>query len=105
MTKYAAEHSGAYADIKDAGAEISFKKKSTTISGVALQIKGDPEEYEALKLIEKAALTLLFVAETYGEFPPLGASCEWGEMRYQVEATRKVAPDGTAILSRVVVSR
>ena len=105
MTKYAAEHSGAYADIQDAGAEVSFRKKATMISGVALQIKGDPEEYEALKLIEKAALTLLFVAETYGEFPPLGASCEWGELRYQVEATRKLAPDGTAVLSRVIVSR
>ena len=105
MTKYAAEHSGAYSDIKDAGAEVSFRKKTTTVSGVALQIRGDPEEYEALKLIEKAALTLLFVAETYGESPPLGASCEWGGMKYQVEATRKVAPDGTAVLSRVIVSR
>ena len=77
MTKYGAEHSGAYVDVKDAGAEVSFKKKTTTVSGVALQIKGDPEEYEALKLIEKATLTLLFVAETYGDSPPLGASCEW----------------------------
>ena len=105
MTKYGGEHSGAYADIKDAGAEVSFKKKTMTVSGVALQIKGDPEEYESLKLIEKAALTLLFVAETYGDTPPLGSSCEWGEMRYQVEATRKLAPDGTAVLSRVIVSR
>ena len=105
MTKYASEHSGAYSDIKDAGAEVSFKKKSTTISGVALQVKGDPEEYEALKLIEKATLTLLFVAETYGDSPPLGAFCEWGELRYQVEATRKLAPDGVSILSRVIVSR
>ena len=80
MTKYGTQITqGAYADIKDAGAEISFKKKSTTIvSGVALQIKGDPEEYEALKLIEKAALTLLFVSETYGDSPPLGSFCEWG---------------------------
>ena len=105
MTKYASEHAGAYADIQDAGAEVSFRKKTTIVSGVALQTKGDPEEYESLKLIEKAALTLLFVAETYGEFPPLGASCEWGELRYQVEATRKLAPDGTAVLSRVIVSR
>ena len=105
MTKYGAEHSGAYSDIKDAGAEVSFREKTTTVSGVALQVKGDPEEYESLKLIEKAALTLLFVAETYGESPPLGASCEWGELRYQVEATRKLAPDGTAVLSRVIVSR
>ena len=36
-------------------------KRTTIVSGVALQIKGDPEEYEALKLIEKATLTLLFV--------------------------------------------
>ena len=76
-----------------------------TVSGVALQIRGDPEEYEALKLIQKEALTLLFVAETYGESPPLGASCEWGSQRYQVEAIRKLAPDGTAVLSRVIVSR
>ena len=105
MTKYAAEHSGAYADIQDAGAEVSFTKRTTIVSGVALQVKGDPEEYEALKLIEKAALTLLFVAETYGDSPPLGAFCEWGSQRYQVEAIRKLAPDGTAVLSRVIVSR
>ena len=105
MTKYAAEHSGAYADIQATGAEVSFRKKTTIVSGVALQIRGDPEEYEALKLIEKATLTLLFVAETYGDSPPLGASCEWGELRYQVEAIRKLAPDGTAVLSRVIVSR
>ena len=105
MTKYAAEHSSVFQDIKDAGARVSFTKKTMTISGVALQVKGDPEEYEALKLIQKAALTLLFVAETYGEFPPLGASCEWGELRYQVEATRKLAPDGVPILSRVIISR
>ena len=67
--------------------------------------QGDPEEYESLKLIEKAALTLLFVSETYGDSPPLGASCEWGGLRYQVEAIRKLAPDGTAVLSRVIVSR
>ena len=105
MTKYAAEHSSAFQDIKDAGAEVSFRKKTMTVSGFALQVKGDPEEYEALKLIEKATLTLLFVAETYGDSPPLGASCEWGEMRYQVEAIRKLAPDGVSILSRVIVSR
>ena len=105
MTKYAAEHSSAFQDIKDAGARVSFTKKTMTVSEAALQIKGDPEEYEALKLIEKAALTLLFVAEIYGEFPPLGAFCEWGGLRYQVEAFRKLAPDGTAVLSRVIVSR
>ncbi len=80
MTKYATEHSGAYADIKEAGAEVSFKKKTTTISGVALQVKGDPEEYEALKLIEKAALTLLFVAETYGDSPPLRSFLRMGRV-------------------------
>ena len=105
MTKYAAEHSSAFQDIKDAGADVSFTKRTTIVSGVALQIKGDPEEYEALKLIQKEALTILFVAETYGEFPPLGASCEWGQLKYQVEASRKVAPDGVPILSRVIISR
>ena len=105
MTKYGAEHSSAFQDVKDAGAEVSFRKKTTRVSGVALQVKGDPEEYEALKLIEKAALTLLFVSETYGDSPPLGSSCEWGGLRYQVESVRKLAPDGTAILSRVIVSR
>ena len=105
MTKYGTDHAGAYADIKNAGAEVSFRKKTTTVSGSALQIRGDPEEYEALKLVQKEALTLLFVAETYGDSPLLGAFCEWGELRYQVEASRKLAPDGTAVLSRVIVSR
>ena len=39
MTKYGAEHSSAFQDVKDAGAEVSFKKKTTTVSGVALQVK------------------------------------------------------------------
>ena len=42
MTKYAAEHSSAFQDIKDAGARVSFTKKTMTVSGAALQIKGDP---------------------------------------------------------------
>ena len=57
---------------------LSRKESTTIVSGVALQVKGDPEEYEALKLIEKAALTLLFVAETYGDSPPLGAVLRMG---------------------------
>ena len=40
MTKYSAEHSSAFQDIKDAGAEVSFTKRTTIVSGVALQVRG-----------------------------------------------------------------
>ena len=120
--KYGSDHAGAYADILAAGGAITFESqtrvpdpddpnrertilRTSRIPGVAMEVKGDPREYERLKLVEKAPATLLFCAEIYGQEPPLGASCTWASERRIVKRVRKVAPDGEPILSRVVISR
>ena len=104
MGKYAGEHADALRDIETAGAEIVFSKRNTVVSGHAIQVSDD-QEYERTKLVEMETVLLLFVAETYGQVPPLGSLVDWGGLRHQVEAVEKIAPDGVAILSRVRISR
>jgi hypothetical protein len=117
MSGYATEHAGALADIQEAGAAITFTKTvrtpdpttgvasetTSTVSGHALRVRGKPETYEALSLIESAAPTLLFAPTTYGDLPLRGSTCSWGGKHRTVKDVDPLEPDGTAILARVVV--
>ena len=121
MTSYATEHTGALEDIREAGAAVTFTLtdpgtydaatdtwtggSETTVAGHAIRVKGDPERYRALELIESAAPTLLFAPTTYGDEPPIGSSVTWGGEVFVVRDSLPLEPDGTAILSRVVVSK
>jgi hypothetical protein len=102
---YTTDHASAYADVKNAGAAVTFTLASTTVAGYAIRIKGDPKKYHALKLVESEAPTLLFVPTTYGERPPLNALTTFGGTEYAVTDEEPLMPDGTAILSKVVVAR
>jgi hypothetical protein len=68
-------------------------------------VKGDPDQYRDLGLIAAQAVTLLFAPSTYGSVPDLDHSVTWGGEVYTVKDRKPLSPDGTAILSRVVVSR
>jgi hypothetical protein len=121
MTAYASDHAGAYADVASAGSAVTFTKSvqgaqdpatglftdptTVTVAGVALRVKGDPQRYRDLGLTESAAPTLLFVPATYGETPPLGATGVFGGETYTVRDVNPLAPDGTAVLAKVVVVR
>ena len=126
MSKYAAEHASALADIRDDGAAVRFvldvpgahdattgrlaAPTTVTVDGYALQVKsltrGDHRVYESLSLTPTEAPLLLFAAATYGDVPTLGAWCLWNGVRHIVRGFGDpVAPGGVPILSRVVVAR
>jgi hypothetical protein len=118
---YASDHADALAALQSAGARLTFTLKSPgeydaltdtrtepevlEAKGAAMEVKGDPEEYAALGLIRSSSVTLLFAPSTYGLAPDLaGYSVTWGGKEYVVKSTEPLAPDGNAILTRVVCS-
>lgn len=124
--RYAGEHRSALADIRAAGAAVTFTKvtpgthdsatglfgapTTTTVAGYAVQVRPksdrDRRAYEATNLTPSDAPMLLFAASTYGDAPPLGATCRWNGRVYTVRAFGdEIAPDGVPILTRPVVSR
>lgn len=116
---YAEDHASALLDLTAAGAAVTFtdtlpgtyseatdswsSPTVSTVGGYALRVTGDPKVYEALKLVEAEAVTLVFCPTTYGDVPPLNSSATWGGTAGVVRQTSPVAPDGTAILVRVVL--
>ena len=116
---YANDHAGALRDIQKAGVAVTFTKEtrvpdpltghstvtSSTIVGYAIRVVGRPKVYEALKLVESQAPTLLFAASTFGEKPDIGMTVEWGSETFTVKDVNPVAPDGNAIICRVVVAK
>lgn len=120
MADYSSDHAGALVEVKEAGAAVAFTVQQSTydpetdthtsvttssVKGYAMQVDGTPKEYERLGLTEMEAPTLLFVANRYGDTPELNAVGEWGGVRHTVKSVRPFAPDGTAILSYVIVQR
>lgn len=119
---YATEHADALDDVRAAGAPVTFTRTvhasydpegaaedaeptTTTVTGYAMRVRGRPDRYDRLTLIESQAPTLLFVPSTYGELPPLDAECTWGGKSMVVADVDPLEPDGTAILARVIVKR
>ena len=118
---YAPDHASALADVAAAGASVTFTSvtpgtydestdtwsggSSSTVTGSAVRVRGNPREDEALELIQSEAPSLLFTPTTYGQLPALNASVTWNSIVYTVRSVEPVAPDGTAILARVIVAR
>lgn len=120
MSSYLAEHAGALADLAEAGTAVTFSHTTSTytestdattapvtatVAGYALRVKGNPITYAALNLVQSEAPTLLFAPSTYGQMPVLGSSVTWGGQSYTVRDVNPLAPNGTAILCKVVVAR
>ena len=89
----------------DAATDTWGTPVTTTVTGEAVRVRGDPETYRALGLIQSENPTLLFTPATYGEAPEPGYTVEWSNVVYTVRDVNPVAPDGVMILARVVVSR
>lgn len=114
---YAADHASAVADLRDAGAAVTFTRTvqahdeatgqvtptETTIAGYAIRDTGRPDRYARLALLPSRAPTLLFAASTYGDAVALGDVVTWGGLTYTVRDIEPVAPDGTPIVASVVV--
>lgn len=89
----------------DAATDTWATPATTTITGSAIQVRGDPEVYKALGLIEYEAPTLLFVPTTYGSKVAPGYTVEWSSVTYTVRSAGHIAPDGVVIASRVVIAK
>lgn len=121
MSVYTQDHAGALADVKAAGAAVTFtlenpgtldeatglytSASSTTVSGYAVRDRGNPKTYESLSLKQSEAPTLFFTPSTFGSLPLPGYTVVWGSVTYTVRDVEPLAPDGTAIGAYVVVAR
>lgn len=76
----------------------------TTISGYALRARGDKDTYIRLGLVYAKHPTLVFAPseDDEGELPESGDTVVWAGKTYTVKEVGPVAPDGTAIMARVV---
>lgn len=80
-----------------------------TVAGHAIRTKGDALRLQALGIVERDVVVLLFTAATYGDTPRPGDTVEWpagsGARPYTVRDVDPVAPDGPSIIARVTVTR
>ena len=76
---------------------------TVVVTGNAMRIAGDPLKYEALRLVQSEAPTLLFVPDTAGELPSLGASVTFGGALYVVRDIDPLAMNGTVTAARIIV--
>lgn len=83
---------------------------TTTITGSAIQVKGDPKRYAALELVLTEALTLFFTPTGYpllantDAFVQSGDSVVWNDQTLIVRDVDPIAPDGYVIAARIVVT-
>lgn len=77
----------------------------STITGNAIRVRGRPQIYEALKLIDTESPTLFFTPTSYGDRPKEGDTVVWESLTYKVVNVDVIAPDGVTIACRVVISR
>ena len=118
---YTVDHAGALADVAAAGASVTFTREisgtfdeatglysgssTSTVTGSAVRVRGNPKTYDRLSLKQNEAPTLLFTPTTYGQLPLPDDKVTWNSIEYTVRDIDPVAPDGTTILAKIVVSR
>ena len=78
---------------------------SSEIEGAAIKVRGDPERYKALQLIEAKSPTLLFSPVTYGDRIMPGDTVEWGSATYTARDCNHIEPDGVVIGTRVIIEK
>lgn len=77
----------------------------STVEGRAMKVRGDPERYKALQLIEAESPTLLFVPTTYGQRIKAGDTVEWRSTTYTARDCNHLEPDGVVIQTRVIIEK
>ena len=83
----------------------------TTISGNAVQVRGNPEVYQRLSLVLSQAPTLFFIPTTYGLLANTasmvrpGDTVAWVGENFTVRDVECIAPDGVVVAARIIVSQ
>lgn len=88
-----------------------FSSPSTsTITGSAIQVRGNGARYRELGLVLSTMPTLLFTPSAYplrantDEFVLPGDTVSWNNIDYTVKDVDPVAPDGFVIVARIIVA-
>lgn len=120
-SRYQATAREAYASVRAAGSRVTFVSRvdvpggyddrtarrqspvTVAVPGYAVRVKGDPLQYQALGLVQSEAPTLLFAPDTFGRLPAIGAIVQFGGASFTVRAVDAVAPDGVAIIAKIVI--
>lgn len=104
---YVAKHTKALQKVRDNGAPVTFSQPypaTGNITGQAVELPGDPEEYQALELIGQEPITLFFVPDVFGDSPALRSVVPWAGKDRVVARIFPIRPDGTMIAARVVAT-
>lgn len=118
---YAEIHSEILAELEENAAPVSFSHTSpgthdaatgtfsgggtSMVAGRAIAVRGSGERYKQLVMTKEEVVVLLFRPTTFGEKPGLGWAVTWGGQEYTVDVVDPVAPAGTLVMARVMVSR
>jgi hypothetical protein len=84
-------------------------ESTSTITGTAIQVRGDPQRYEVQSLNLATMPTLLFSPTSYNlsafsdDFVRPGDTVVWRTVTYTVKDVEPIAPDGVVIMARIVV--
>lgn len=121
MVDYTSIHANALSAVQGAGASVTFSlttpgtydsatdtwssPSTLTVTGSAVQIAGDPDTYDRLKLIRSIAPSLFFTPDTLGDLPAPGYKAAWASDNYVVRDVQPLAPNGTAVAATVVIAK
>lgn len=89
----------------DPATDTSSPPTSATVTGYAMRIAGDPDEYSRLGLIQSEHPMLSFVPDTLGQLPTLGMTVVFGGETLTVEDVNPCAMNGTATSAHIRCSR
>jgi hypothetical protein len=121
-TVYAADHASALADVREAGAAVTFTRKTpgtldeatglhasasaTTIAAYAIDaFAGSGKTPGVPVLKENEELALFCVPVTIGQLPAPSDTVTWNSITYIVRRVLALQPDGTPIAATVMVGR
>lgn len=94
----------------DPATNTTASPTTSTITGSAIQVRGNPQRYAALGLVLSTMPTLFFTPDTYplaangSAFVLPGDTVTWASQTYVVQDVEPIAPDGYVIAARIVVS-
>lgn len=87
---------------------FSGGSSTSTLTGNAIQVKGNPQRYKALGLSLETNVTLFFSELDYNlrafttDFVQPGDTLSWNDQTYSVIAVDPIAIDGIVIAARVI---
>ena len=116
---YRTRHSDALRRLHERGAPVEFTRESLSydpatdshgaeaslkaVDGYAVEIQGDPLEYQENALTDKSPTTILFVPNSIGGTPERGDTLVWAEEAKEVKLVHLFRPAGEVIGAKVVV--